>query len=270
MGYAVQNMMLSSLSRAIQKVGHSSFYEDYAEYMRCLLKFDNVIAIRFAGISRPEVLYKKTFGADVFRYLRERYLPDAYLLDPIYHLHLNRKEAGLYRLLDVAPDQFRRSRYFKFYYGRIGIIDEISVLLPVGSDTTLTVSMGRDRASGGRFPMRDEDRLRQHEPVIMALLSSHCTASEVQSPSMVQASAVAHSASVIAKLIVALRERHSVSLSPRQAEVALFILQGHSTISIALNMHVSPQTVKVFRKQIYRRCSISSQAELFALLLPIL
>jgi DNA-binding CsgD family transcriptional regulator len=33
---------------------------------------------------------------------------------------------------------------------------------------------------------------------------------------------------------------------------------------------VSPQTVKVFRRQLYARCGISSQAELFALLLPLL
>jgi DNA-binding CsgD family transcriptional regulator len=33
---------------------------------------------------------------------------------------------------------------------------------------------------------------------------------------------------------------------------------------------VSGQTVKVFRKQLYARCGISSQAELFALMLPLL
>ena len=40
--------------------------------------------------------------------------------------------------------------------------------------------------------------------------------------------------------------------------------------SIALKLGVSPQTVKVFRKQLYQRCGISSQAELFSLMLPLL
>jgi len=59
-------------------------------------------------------------------------------------------------------------------------------------------------------------------------------------------------------------------LSRRQAEVALLILQGHSSPSIGLHLGVSPQTVKVFRKQLYARCGISSQAELFGLLMPML
>jgi len=73
-----------------------------------------------------------------------------------------------------------------------------------------------------------------------------------------------------ALLAGAARERHGIALSPRQAEVALLILRGHSSVSIGLRLGLSPQTVKVFRKQLYRRCAISSQAELFALMLPLL
>jgi DNA-binding CsgD family transcriptional regulator len=59
-------------------------------------------------------------------------------------------------------------------------------------------------------------------------------------------------------------------LSPRQAEVAVLVLRGHSSVSIGLKLGISPLTVKVFRKQLYKRCSISSQAELFQLMLPLL
>jgi DNA-binding CsgD family transcriptional regulator len=73
-----------------------------------------------------------------------------------------------------------------------------------------------------------------------------------------------------ALLAVAARKRHGIALSPRQAEVALLILRGHSSLSIGLRLGLSPQTIKVFRKQLYRRCAITSQAELFALMLPLL
>ena len=73
---------------------------------------------------------------------------------------------------------------------------------------------------------------------------------------------------VAAQLVRALGEAHGIHLSPRQAEVALLILRGHSTVSIGLRLGVSAQTVKVFRKQLYARCGLSSQAELFALMLP--
>ena len=63
---------------------------------------------------------------------------------------------------------------------------------------------------------------------------------------------------------------HGVQLSPRQAEVALYILRGHSSQSIGKALGISGQTVKVFRRQLYAKCAVSSQAQLFALLLPLL
>ena len=233
-------------------------------YLRQCLNYDNVIVLIFAGTTIPKVLYKRIYGPDVFRHLTDLYLPAAYLLDPIYHFHLRRGEAGLYRLLDVAPDQFRRSRYFKWYYGRIGITDEISVILPIGESITITISMGKDSTSAQDFSANAEVYLRSHEPVIMSLLNAHWVASEA-SPTI-----KANSAPITDSLIADMRAHHNILLSKRQAQVALLILQGHSSLSIGLHLGISPQTIKVFRKQLYKKCSLSSQAELFALMMPIL
>ncbi len=256
--------VFEGLAQAIDTIGKREFYPAITEYLRRCLSYDNVIVIVFAGTAVPSVLYKKIYGPDVFRYLAEQYLPAAYLLDPIYHFHLRRGAPGLYRLLDVAPDQFRRSRYFKWYYGRIGITDEISVVLPIGDRSTITISMGKDVSSGQVFSPAAEKYLRSHEQVIMSLLSAHWSLDET--PSTVEASPT----SISDSLVTAMRAHHGVLLSKRQAEVALLILQGHSSPSIGLNLGVSPQTVKVFRKQLYSRCGISSQAELFSLMMPIL
>ena len=67
-----------------------------------------------------------------------------------------------------------------------------------------------------------------------------------------------------------MKAQHDILLSKRQAEVALLILQGHSSLSIGLNLSISPQTIKVFRKQLYKKCNLTSQAELFALMMPML
>lgn len=256
--------VFEGLAQAIDAIGKREFYPAVTEYLWRCLAYDNVIVIVFSGTAVPSVLYKKIYGPDVFRYLAEQYLPAAYLLDPIYHFHLRRGAPGLYRLLDVAPDQFRRSRYFKWYYGRIGITDEISVVLPMGEDATVTISMGKDSSSGQFFSQKAEEHLRSHGPAIMALLRAHWLASGA--PPAV----AAHSTSITESLIAAMRTHHNVLLSKRQAEVALLILQGHSSPSIGLHLGVSPQTVKVFRKQLYARCSLSSQAELFALMMPLL
>ena len=52
--------------------------------------------------------------------------------------------------------------------------------------------------------------------------------------------------------------------------MALLILRGHSSPSIGLRLGLSPQTIKVYRRQLYAKCGLSSQAELFALMLPLL
>ena len=78
------------------------------------------------------------------------------------------------------------------------------------------------------------------------------------------------SESVIQRMVRLVAQTHGINLTNRQAEVALLVLQGHSSNSIGLRLGISPQTVKVFRKQLYKRCEVSSQAELFGLMLPML
>lgn len=222
------------------------------------------MVIVFNGSRLPSIEYRKTNGPNVFKYIESDYLAGAYMLDPIYHFHLERRRSGIYRLLDVAPDQFKRSRYYEWYYGRIGISDEISVILTAGPDTTITISMGLDGTTGDTFPAHAPKLLRAHEDVIIALLETHFAR-------MVQlALSDADEYPLPERLIAAVREQLDVTLSRRQAEVALFILRGHSSQSIALNVNISAQTVKVFRKQLYKKCNISSQAELFAKFMPVL
>ncbi len=255
---------LDCLARAIGAVGKAGFYEHMARYLRKCLSYDNVIVVIFQGSAKPSIHYKEIFGPNVFRYLESRYLPAAYLLDPVYHFHLKRGKSGVYRLLDIAPDQFRRSRYYNWYYGRIGITDEISVVMTIGGETTITISMGKDKSSGQMFSAKAENSLLRHEAVIMALLKAHWLTGASPPPAKPDSLSLAES------LIDALRSGYNVMLSRRQAEVALLILQGHSSPSIGLHLGISPQTVKVFRKQLYGKCGLSSQAELFALMMPIL
>ena len=114
--------------------------------------------------------------------------------------------------------------------------------------------------SGQPFSPREVEAVARMAPVVLALAESHWAG---------LTAAKAAPGDVTAGLVAALAP-HGIALSPRQAEVALLILRGHSSTSIALRLGVSVQTVKVFRRQLYGRCGISSQAELFALLLPLL
>jgi len=252
------------LASSLRRLGTPDFWAAFVQLLRACMPFDNVIVIAFRGTSKPQVFFKETWGPDVFAHLDELYLSGAYLLDPVYHFHQRGDSVGIYRLMDIAPDQFARSHYYEWYYGRIGITDEVSVLMPVGPDSTLTISMGKDISSGEIFGPKALDEIRRHEAVILALLVHHLQDARTMPV------AVPLSVPGLSNLLDGLQRRHGIRLTRRQAEVALLILAGHSSQSIGIRLGISRQTVKVFRRQLYTRCNVTSQAELFAILMPVI
>jgi DNA-binding CsgD family transcriptional regulator len=56
----------------------------------------------------------------------------------------------------------------------------------------------------------------------------------------------------------------SLGLTEREAAIVDLVLQGHSSDSIAARLTIAAGTVKVHRRNVYRKLAISSQAELLA------
>ena len=190
------------------------------------------------------------------------YLSGAYLLDPFYELHNSGADTNLYRMSDIAPDQFSRNQYFLEYYQRTTIIDEIAFIIWPSPQISIHVCLGRDVKSKRRFTIREISSTKQVLPIVETLVCKHWENLRFSSDD--------HGENVLERMVRLVSETHNINLTKRQAEVALLVLRGHSSASIGLRLEISPQTVKVFRKQLYRKCNISSQAELFALVTPLL
>ncbi len=240
------NQAEAALAEAVRRLGRPGFEAALMQLFQRLATPDNLIILAYRDAGPPQVLYVQSGDSPVFDALPTTYLAGAYLLDPFHDLHISRAPAGMYRLLDVAPDAFQRSRYYLEYYQETTLIDELTYVAYPAPGVSLNLCLGRDRTSGQTFAPREVETAARLAPVVLALAESHW-----------------------AGLIAALAPR-GIHLSPRQAEVALLILRGHSSTSIALRLGVAVQTVKVFRRQLYGKCGITSQAELFALLLPLL
>ncbi len=255
------NTAESQLAEAIRCLRGPGFEAALHGLLRRSVAPDNFVALAFRDAGPPLALYRHTDAPRAFAQFDEVYLSGAYLLDPFHHLHVGRAPPGAYRLSDIAPDAFQRSRYFLDYYRETTIIDEVAFTAYPAPGVSLHISLGRDASSGRPFSVRDVETCQRLATIVTALANHHWAD--------VRAEAGAPE-DVCVRLMGALQDVHGIRLSPRQAEVALLVLRGHSTSSIALQLAVSPQTVKVFRRQLYSRCSISSQAELFALLLPLL
>jgi len=54
-------------------------------------------------------------------------------------------------------------------------------------------------------------------------------------------------------------------LTPRESTIGELILKGHSSLSISLLLGISVETVRVHRRNLYRKLDVASQAQLFAL-----
>lgn len=248
------------LAAAIRALGTPAFADRLTGWLHSALSPDNLLILAYRSTHPPKVLHRWSRTPQVFRALDD-YLAGAWRLDPYLTLHDSRAAPGLYRLADLAPPGFRRSRYYLDYYRATTLVDEATVLARPAPDCTLMLCLGRDAGSGRPFPAPTLTEARRLAPVIAALAERHWPGDPA--PAITTATTP-----LAASLAQSLHDATGIALTPRQAEIALLILRGHSSTSAALTLGLSPQTVKVFRRQIHARCGVTSQAGLFALLMP--
>ena len=250
------------LAKAILATGSDGFGAALMGWLKHVCAFDNFAIIAFLLGGRPKVLMTHARDTRVFERIDSHYVEGAYLLDPFFALHRKEAADGAYRLYDIAPDQFQRNEYFKSYYRNTTLLDEIAFFCRPAAGVAITTCIGRDETTASKFSLRDYAAAQGAAPVVNALVRQNWPAIRAEDP--------AGPADVAHTLRNRLSRDKGIDLSGRQSEVALLILQGHSSVSIGLTLGISPQTVKVIRKQLYRKCAISAQGELYYLIAPYL
>ncbi|MBN8188483.1 helix-turn-helix transcriptional regulator [Salipiger thiooxidans] len=256
------NLTENFLGRAIEALETEAFAGVFFQWLVRCFEIDNTTMLAYFQNRPPQLLFSHAQEKRVHEKLESNYLTGAYLLDPFHDLHIQRAPAGLHRMRDIAPDQFLRNEYYSVYYRRTTLIDELAYVAYPSEGVSVHVCLGRDASSGRVFSTRDMERAEQIAPIACALIARNWSG--------LRTSGDFRDSAVSDGLRARMDSDHGISLTPRQAEIALLILKGHSSASIAMRLEISPQTVKVFRKQLYRKCEISSQAELFSLMMPVL
>ncbi len=247
------------LARVIAALGSDDFADALFEWLREAFRADNVSVLAYRGDRPPEVLFSSVRDHRMNRHLNEVYASGIYRLDPFYDLHLKGAPSGVYHLRAIAPDRFEGNAYYLQFYRQSGMVDELAFVARPAPDISVHMCLSRAERP---FSLRDLRRAEPVAPVVVALMEQNWRSITSGFGTRLE------QASLSDQLRKTLAERDGISLTPRQAEVAILILRGHSTMSVSLQLEISPQTVKVFRKQIYNRCNISSQSELFSLLMP--
>ena len=241
------------LAPVVSNLRSPEFSAELMLFFKSLQPFNNTVMLVYTANQQPVVAYNDTAPAHQERGI-EAFRRGAYLLDPYYRAARDKKASGFYHLDQLAPDAFEETEYYRNYYRYTSLTVECGYLVHIDDKTFVNVSLGH---SGKRRPLGEFDfnMLAEIEPLIAALARDNWSDwSASQQPQGLNE-----------QLEGALTRFGTAFLTGRESQVVQLFLHGHSTKSIAERLGISPETVKLHRKNSYAKLDVSSQAELFYL-----
>lgn len=222
-----------------------------------IVDHEGTALIAFHKDARPDVLHHTLEPAGRRHYL-ERYLDGPYLLDPLYELALRCRQPTLYRFRDELPDRFRSSEYYRQYCERTHLQDEMDFVAPVSRQTTIVLVVGRRTK---RFSKAELHRLELIEPLVQASLQRIWRA-------WVEKSGDDRGRDDVHRRLKECFDNFGKSvLTRRERQISQLLLRGHSSKSVARELNIAPGTVMVHKRNLFAKLGISSQYELFSLLI---
>jgi DNA-binding CsgD family transcriptional regulator len=243
--------------------------ERIAHAVSLLVGFEYSAVFVYRAKSSPLPVFDSLADPDARAGLRN-YVRSTYVLNPFYAAYRAGIESGVYRMSDLAPDAFFSGRLLPIRKASRAATEEIGFLtegwpagrkelcialeLPHGECAEIALSRS---AAQGRFSDADVARLVPVIPFLEAAFRHYWR----------RARKTLRPASPDTAADDAFHSFGGTSLSPRERELAQLLLRGHSTVSVALHLGISPTTVKTHRKNLYAKLGIATQYELFALFL---
>lgn len=249
------------LAELVDSIGSDEFCLRLADALESATGYNSTLILAFPANGRPCLVYSDLLEAD-HPPITGSYFDGAYLLDPFY-THYREGHTGVFRLADIAPEDFFKSEYYRTFYSDTRLEDETSLLLQPTPDIHIQLSLGlRDITNK---PRRTKiQRLETSFPMIEALARQHWTKDVPRAAVLGPGDAHGEFGTT---LDAAFSRFGTEYLTSRECEIVHLILKGYSSKSIAQLLGISVDTVKVHRKRFHAKLDVSSQAELFSLFL---
>jgi len=236
------------------------------EAIRRAVSFDHGVIFGYPERRRPVFLYDG-FSSAQKRSAVAPYLNGTYLVDPFYEACVNAIEPGLYRMSDLAPDQFFTDVGQHPGYVSPCVSDEPGALSEeIGffarneHNAYLVLSLMRPH-DAPPFSGAEYGWLQRIAPVVLAAMSHHW-----RELGVIRRDGASSNPALLADHVENVFDSFGAPvLSAREQEIARMILRGHSSESIGQRLGIAVATVKIHRRNIYAKLKISSQSELFAL-----
>jgi DNA-binding CsgD family transcriptional regulator len=251
----MSSLSLSSIANMIDHVRETDFPNALIESLASVCQFDTALIVTYKKAFKPIMLYpveRSEISPTLINYINQYYV-----LDPLFNAIQSKDVPFVSRMSDLAPDSFETTEYFLSCYKNFGLIDEINLVIQLTQSVTCSITLGRLSQSG---PVEQSvlDTLNDIYPVIDALvkqfwLQRACDYVQFEQPDTA--------------MNAALDSFGADCLTKREREITRMILKGHSSKSIAKQLHISLGTVKVHRKNIHTKLDTSSNSDIFTLFL---
>lgn len=248
------------LSQCVDSSGTEEFPAQLLVALRSITDFDYSVSFAYHLNEKPVCLYN-TFTPKERVIFVDDYLKGPYLLDPFFKACERKVDTGLYRLGDIAPDRFLQSEYYRSYYVRTGLTEEICYTFYLLNEVAVAISLMRSGQSP-RFSAREFKLLESVAPIICSLARRHWEDVPRQFEYEPSDPDTGDNRTLIENSVNAL---FGPRITPREIQVVTQVLEGHSSESIARSLGISVGTVRIHRRNIYAKLQISSQQELFSI-----
>jgi DNA-binding CsgD family transcriptional regulator len=216
----------------------------------------NSMAIIYPKGATPQVTHHRLLANEDPKLQVDSYTDGAYLLDPFYRKTLKDYKEGIYTLAQAAPEGFEASEYFNLYYRQSNLKDEVCFLFPLNDRATASISIGRSESLNRSLFSSEE----------LSLLDSTFELVKTVFVQLIEPNS-SIPATLESHLDNALENFGTSVLTPKECEILQLILQGNSIKAVADKLNNSQETIKHHRKKIYTKLDVTSQAELFHLLI---
>jgi DNA-binding CsgD family transcriptional regulator len=243
-------------ARVLTALGTPEFASTITTAIHTIVPYEFTVIFAYYCDSKPIDIYDD-FPALKRKVMVEEYQEGPYLLDPFYLQATQPSVPGLVRLRDLAPDRFYQAEYFRNYYVRTGLAEEIGFVIDVGEDVTVVISAMREHKV---FSAREFRDLEEVFPFV------HAAAIKQWDGLITQFADRPVQAGPRLQLLIdeAFQRFGRNLLTPRESEVVEYVLKGHSADATGQLLGISPGTVRIHRRNIYAKLRVSSQGELFS------
>ena len=212
----------------------------------------------------PRLLHQRGIAQEYQVSILDRYFSGGYLLDPFCLAVEHGLAQGFYHLEEIAPDNFFDSDYYKSYYLKAGCSEDSYYIVDTGNDTKISVSLFQG-FGGECLRVEQLNLLRAVEPLVREFVSEFSQRGLLRSHEIQSNNDQGLRDDLKHRVQSAFEQFGCDVLTEREREVAHMVLRGHSVKSTASQMGISPETVRMHRKNLYLKLEVGSQSELFAL-----